>query len=324
MEHLSFRAMGCAMRATLAVAAADGPAALERVPGWFAEWEAHLSRFREDSELVRLNAAAGHPMRVSTVFWDVLEAALASAKWTDGLATPTLLDAVERAGYDRSFEALVADGRIQGRGEAAPRGVAAKLRHQWLGAGVATPPDWRDISTDAATRTVRLPAGMRLDFGGTAKGWAADEAARRLAVQGPALVDAGGDIAVSGPRAGGERWPVAVASPFQPDHHLAVLWLGRGGVATSGRDFRRWQRGGQWQHHIIDPRTGEPAATDVQSATVVARSAGLAEAAAKTALILGSRRGLAWIEAHPPLAALVVTEDGEVHTSRRLAAYLGG
>lgn len=322
MHHLSFRAMGCAMRATLAMPASDAPGALEPVPGWFAEWEAHLSRFRQDSELARLNAAAGHPVRVSIVLWEVLEAALASAKWTDGLATPTLLDAVERAGYDRSFETLMVEETVV-RGAETSTGAAPGGR-RWLGWGRSTTPDWRAIRRDAATRTVTLPAGLRLDFGGTAKGWAADEAVRRLAVHGPALVDAGGDIASSGPRAGGERWPVAVASPFQPDQHLALLWLGRGGVATSGRDHRRWQRAGRWQHHIIDPRSGEPASTDVLSATVVARSARMAEAAAKTALILGSRKGLAWIEAHPPLAALLVTDDGEVHTSRRLATYLGG
>jgi thiamine biosynthesis lipoprotein len=323
MEHLSFSAMGCAMRASLAASTPSGPAALEPVPGWFAEWEAHLSRFRPDSELNRLNASAGQPTAVSPVLWDVLAAALAAARWTDGLATPTVLGAVERAGYDRSFATLLVDGSSSCRRVEAPR-AATPGRRRWLGTGTHAAADWRDVRTDVATRTVTLPAGLRLDFGGTAKGWAADEAVRRLAARGPALVDAGGDIAVGGPRAGGVHWTVAVANPFVPHQHLAVLRLSNGGVATSGRDYRRWRRAGRWQHHIIDPRSGEPAVTDVLSATVVARSAREAEAAAKTALILGRRKGLAWVEAHPPLAALLVTEDGEVHTSRRLATYRGG
>jgi thiamine biosynthesis lipoprotein len=176
---------------------------------------------------------------------------------------------------------------------------------------------------DAAMRSVALPAAVRLDLGGIAKGWAADQAVRRLAAHGPALVDAGGDIAVSGPRAGGLRWPVAVASPFAPERHLAVLWLAGGGVATSGKDLRRWRRDGEWRHHIIDPRTGRPAVTDVLTATVIANSARAAEAAAKTAFILGRRKGMAWIEARSALAAVLVTDDGEVHTSWRLGKYLG-
>lgn len=185
------------------------------------------------------------------------------------------------------------------------------------------PADWRAIRMDPAGRRVTLPRGVRLDLGGIAKGWAADKAVRRLAAHGPALVDAGGDIAVSGPPSAQGRWPIAVADPFAPDAHLAVLWLDRGGIATSGRDFRRWQKDGEWRHHIIDARTGEPAATDVLSATVIAGTARTAEAAAKVALILGARAGLAWIEAHPPLAGLLVGENGEVHTSRRLDIYLG-
>jgi thiamine biosynthesis lipoprotein len=326
MDLLDFRAMGSPMRAAVETAAPNGQAGLAAVPGWFAEWEAQLSRFRPDSELSLLNAAAGRPVTVGPVLWAVVQAALAAAEWTNGLVTPTVLAAVERAGYDRSFEALPVDA---GSTEPAPLGrglrrAATDLRNRWRAAGVAGTPNWRAIRTDEASHCVTLPPGIRLDAGGIAKGWAADEAVRRLAEYGPALVDAGGDIAVSGPRTGGERWPVAVACPFAPDRHLARMWLAGGGVATSGRDVHRWRRDGQWRHHIIDPRTGQPAVTDVQTATVVADSARGAEAAAKTALILGRRRGLAWIEAHPPLAALLVTDDGEVHASRRLAKYLGG
>lgn len=137
---------------------------------------------------------------------------------------------------------------------------------------------------------------MRLDLGGIAKGWAADIAAQRLAKAGPALIDAGGDIAVSGPMADGSPWPIAIANPFAPEDSLGLLLLVRGAVATSGRDYRRWTRGGVEQHHIIDPRTGQPAQTDVLSATIVAPDGPAAEMAAKVALILGSQAGLAWLD----------------------------
>ena len=344
-RHIDFRAMGSGMRAVLAGRAhlqshADdarrgGPGAdddaLAHVADWFAEWESHLSRFRGDSELARLNAAAGRRTAVSEVLWGVLQAALGAARATNGLVTPTLLDAVERAGYDRSFEQLGNGSTVAGRASdgPAPDGIIAVER---IG-GRARPAStvradgqagWRAIRTVDADRTVTLPAGVRLDLGGIAKGWAADEAARRLAVHGPALVDAGGDIAVSGPLPDGGRWPIAVGDPRAPDAHLTVLWLAGGGVATSGTDVKRWQRNGDWQHHIIDPRTGAPAVTDVLSATVVARSTRVAETAAKAVLLLGRRAGMAWIERQPALAGILVGSDGEVHASRRLACHLGG
>jgi thiamine biosynthesis lipoprotein len=163
---------------------------------------------------------------------------------------------------------------------------------------------------------------VRLDLGGVAKGWAADQAARRLAEAGPALVDAGGDISVSGPMADGLPWPIAIANPFAPDQSLGLALLARGAVATSGRDYRRWMRGGLEQHHIIDPRSGQPAQTDILSATIVAPDGPLAEMAAKVALILGSRAGLAWLDARPTLAGLLVLEDGRILRSRRMDAYL--
>jgi thiamine biosynthesis lipoprotein len=155
-----------------------------------------------------------------------------------------------------------------------------------------------------------------------AKGWAADQAARRLSGFGPALVDAGGDIAVSGPRTGAAPWTIGVANPFFPDDELETLLLAGGaGVATSGRDYRRWQRNGQWYHHILDPRTGRPAETDVLTATVVAPTAAQAEVAAKVVLILGRQQGLAWLAARPALAACLVLQDGRLLRTDSLAAY---
>ena len=126
-----------------------------------------------------------------------------------------------------------------------------------------------------------------------------------------------------------QRWPVGVLPPVgssrleDGDEPLEIFLIGRHGVATSGRDFRRWRRGREWVHHIIDPRTCAPARTNVLTATVIARTAAEGEAAAKAALILGGRQGLAFIEARAHLAALLILEDGRVLRSRRLSAFTG-
>jgi Membrane-associated lipoprotein involved in thiamine biosynthesis len=299
MQSITFRAMGCQMHAFLDSETDDATALIQSVPRWFAEWERILSRFRTDSELSALNRQAGKGwVRVSPTLWEVVNDALVAARMSDGLVTPTVLPVMEMVGYDRDF-AQVKNGEL-------------------VAAPVAAPPpgDWRALRLDPARRAVMLPPGMRLDLGGIAKGWAAERAARRLARYGPALVDAGGDIAVRGARVGGEPWVVGVDDPLRPGEHLAILLLTGGGVATSGRDVRRWRQGNVERHHIIDPRTGAPAQTDILAATVVAPSLHEAEVAAKVVMILGRRAGMLWLNARPSLAGLLVTATKDtLHTS---------
>lgn len=269
------------------------PRILRDVPAWFEEWEQSLSRFRSDSELCQLNIRDGQSIPVSRTLWDVYQASVEACLITDGLVSPLVLDALLHAGYDQSFERMSAGApRFSLDDEAAPVSLA-------------------DITTDVAACSICLPKGARLDFGGVAKGWAAHQAMERLKAAGPALVDAGGDIAVSGPRSNGEPWPIGVADPFHPDQHLEIIYLERGGVATSGKDYRHWTRGGIQQHHIIDPRTGLPAETDVLAATVIAPTVMEAEAIAKAVMISGSRAGLMRLEGDASLAGLLVLENGE-------------
>jgi thiamine biosynthesis lipoprotein len=309
LQH-SFRAMGCEMTALLDPTkrrAGEGAALIAQVPHWFAAWERRLSRFQPQSELSRLNRRGGRRARVSPTLWRALRTALRAARASGGLVVPVLLEQIERAGYDRSFE-LGLDVEDAPRPSAhAPRGRRG---------------EWRRIACDRRGRRVRLPRGAMLDLGGTAKGWAADVAASRLGQCGPALIDAGGAIAMSAPPAGQSTWPVGVADPRRPGALLAVLNVPRGGVATSGRDYRRWRRGGAWQHHILDPRTGRPAETDVIAATAVAPTARRADVAAKVALILGSRDGTAWLDERPGLAGLLVLDGGEVRLSRGMRRYV--
>jgi thiamine biosynthesis lipoprotein len=304
MKRIEFRAMGSRMLALLDSSAGQADESLVRLPAWFEEWEQALSRFRPDSELSRLNRSGGRPVRVSKTLWEVFHAAREAGLKTGGLVTPTVLDALLKAGYDRSFEMLSPE-----------QAAYAETIHAPLDPAAA-------IGWDASTRSLTLPVSVQIDFGGVAKGWAAHSAMERLARYGPALVDAGGDIAISGPRPAGDAWPIGINNPFESGVNFDTLRLGRCGVATSGKDYHRWLRDGNLYHHIIDPRSGAPAATDILAVTVVAPTVLDAEAAAKAVFILGSRAGLEWLEADPDLAGVLVLDDGGFLYSRRLSAYL--
>lgn len=303
MNHsIEFRAMGC--KITAIVESDHSPELLQQVPVWFEEWEACLSRFRPNSELSQLNRAAGCPVHVSETLWQVFEVALQAEQESHGLVTPTVLQSLLAAGYDRSFETL-------------PR-----ERESALGGWAPTVGTLAEVSWDAATRSLCLPVDVQLDFGGVAKGWAADQAAKRLASCGAALVCAGGDISICGELPAGERWPVGVDDPFHPGESLHVLMLRSAGVATSGTDYRRWKQGGQWNHHIIDPRTGLPAQTDILAATVIAETAVQAEVAAKVTLLLGSHQAADWFEENPQLAGLLVLDNGDQFFTKNMESFL--
>ncbi len=310
LHRLKFRAMGCEMLAV--VDRETAPVKLSQVPEWFEEWEQSLSRFRYDSELTRLNQTCGQPVRVSEILWDVFLTASKAERMTNGLVTPTLLDAIIEAGYDRPFDELP-DRLDQIQPDpAAPISDSVLTTSQPLTA----------ISCNDSSRTITLPIGMGLDFGGVAKGWAAHRAMQRLQAEGPALIDAGGDIAISGPRADGDPWQIGIADPFHAGENIEVLYLNACGVATSGKDRRRWMHDGIFQHHIIDPLTGHPAESDLLTVTVIAPDVMQAEAAAKAAFILGSRAGLEWIEARPEFTGVFVLDNGEMLYSENADEYL--
>lgn len=291
LQKLEFRAMGCEMLVVLDCS--EPISELVQVRIWFEHWENIFSRFRLDSELSRVNSSTGAPIQVSPEFAEVLELMLSAEQQSNGLITPVLLDALAEAGYDRSFELLAP---TWGQPESDPCQVQHGLSQ---------------IEWDPTTQTLSLPQGVHLDFGGIVKGWAAYKTVNRLKKYGPVLMDAAGDIAISGRRSKGECWPVGVADPFHPPDNLELLKLDTCGVATSGKDRRRWQRNGNWYHHIIDPRTNLPAETSVLTATVIAPTSVQAEWAAKTSLLLGSQAGLEWLNANPELAGILVLENGQ-------------
>lgn len=302
MRHIDFRAMNCEMSVVLDTDNTAFDVLLQQVPTWFEAWEQTFSRFRSDSELSQLNASTGQWFKVSEDLWTVVDMAVRTARTHEGLITPTVLDALMSAGYDQSFDQM---GQVT-------KPVRAVNR---VG-GISALDALAGIECDAQARTVFLPKGVRLDLGGFVKGWCADEVVQRLAISlpqnTPALMDAGGDIAISGAMADGGAWPIGIADPFDAEHDLAQVMVKRCGVATSGRDYRKWTQDGMARHHIIDPRAGNSAQTDVLSASVIATTAQQAELASKMLLILGAQAGMAWINAQNDYGVCVVLDDGEI------------
>lgn len=296
LHQIHWRAMNTEVGIWLWQSAPRAAAQLQQATRRFAVIEAELSRFRPDSGLSRLNGAAGSgPQPVSPLLWDVLSAALKAAQRSGGLFDPTLLHALRRAGYDRSFEQL-----------SSPSPAAASPPHDW---------GYQRVRLDPQARTVELPAGLGLDLGGIGKGWAVDDVAQALAVYGPVLVDAGGDMRAVG--APGEPWPVAVQDPFDDRRDLLTLALTAGAAATSSIGGRRWTSSGRNMHHLLDPRTGQPSASDLHTVTVLAPTAVSAETAAKATLILGSRQGRAYLAQHG-LTGLLIGRDGRQQVIGRL------
>ncbi len=294
MSRHVFAAMGTTV--TVLAAAEHGSHASEVVRALFDEWERTLSRFLPESELSRLNARAGTAVEVSPLLWDVLTTALQAARATDGRYDPTLQRQMLWIGYDRTF----ADIDKAGRGTTRPVGQAR------------TGGDWRLIQLDQAHRRVTLLEGAGLDFGGIAKGMAVDAALGQLHALNltPALVNAGGDLAVMGQPPGQPDWPIAVPGR---DRHWAIP-LRNGAIATSTVTRRNWRQGDTARHHLIDPTTGEPARSDILSATVVAPYCRQAEVGAKAALLLGAEAGVRFLETHG-LAGLLIPTTGDYLTA---------
>lgn len=258
------------------------------------------SRFRPDSELVRLNAGAGRRVGIGPLLFDALALALDAARLTDGDVDPTLGRALELAGYDRDWS-LLAPPREE---EPAPAAPTLTLR---VRAG------WRTVELDPAMRTVRVPAGISLDLGATAKAWAADRAAAAAhAASGcGVLVSVGGDIATAGD-APAEGWRVRVTDDHRSDATAPgqTISIRSGGLATSSTAVRRWSHAGRTMHHIIDPATGVPARSCWRTVSVAAADCAQANIAT-TAALVRSGAALAWLE-RLGLPARLQDDDGHV------------
>lgn len=252
------------------------------------------SRFRADSDLSRANRRPGRPVPASPVLVGALRVALEAAEQTGGLVDPTLGAVLEAAGYDRTFALVPSDD---------PTPAALPVP-----AGA-----WRQVGVTSGTVTV--PRGAALDLGATGKAFAADLVALTVAVEcrAPVLVSVGGDVRVVDPEGDAPDYPVVVG------HSVADLAAGGertrvtlrdGGIATSSTSARRWRRGGRQWHHVVDPRTGHPAAGPLRTVTALGHTATAANTASTAAIVLGEA-AWGWLVEHD-VAARLVDDEGRV------------
>jgi len=286
----TFRAMGTGVL-VIAPAMADPRMradALSRIRSVFSTEERRFSRFRGDSELSSVNAAAGRWTTISPGFELLVRFTLDQAQRTGGLFDPAALDAVVAAGYDRDFDEVLAGAR-----------------------GALHPPRqcgrWAEI--EVRPGALRLPAGVGLDLGGVAKGWTVDMAVDAALQAGLpwAFVSAGGDLRIAGNTPGID---VAIEDPADADSEVVRVRLSQGALASSSITKRAW---GPGLHHVIDPRTGIPSDVRTLQATVWAPTCAEAEVLATWALLTGP-------SALATINGAIATDDGELRTNFAMEA----
>jgi thiamine biosynthesis lipoprotein len=223
---------------------------------------------------------------------EALAAALHARVQTEGRFDPTILPALVAAGYDRTF---------------------AQLEHR----APDTAAGWRPAARfeiDSETGRACVEPGAALDLGGIGKGFSAQRALAAMRAEWTelpgALADLGGDIVVLGDAPEGGTWRVAIEDPRGQGSSLGTVRLPSGGIATSGRDRRRFGPDRRL-HHLIHPDTGEPAEGGPLAVTVVAPGAAEAEAHATALAITANEEIPAYLDERPWLAAVVVPDESE-------------
>jgi thiamine biosynthesis lipoprotein len=263
------------------------------------------SRFDPDSEVSRMNAAAGETVTVTTETFALVEKAVLAWQMTDGRFDPTMAHRIVDLGYDRSFETINSLDMAD-----TVRAASGAVEDRSAGCG--------DILLSRYDCTVRLPPGLGFDPGGIGKGLAADIVSKAAIDNGAwgVLVNLGGDLRVRGTPPSGDAWMVTITEPTVANHPLATIALTDGGLATSTTRKRRWRMACVENHHLLDPVTGLPADTDVDLVSAVAGDAWWAEAAATALIVPGESGSLT----PPGCAAIRVHRDG---TTERLADFEG-
>jgi FAD:protein FMN transferase len=254
------------------------------------------SRFRPGSEISRAHLAGGYPVVISPLLADVIGVALDVAAMTGGAVDPTVGSSMVALGYDRDFDAIPA---TSGSVPARPRPARG----------------WKCIELDTENRLLRVPAGVLVDLGATAKAFAADRSAAVIAeaTGSGVLVNLGGDISVAGPSPA-DGWPIGLAleCTTSPRDTEVVVAIRSGGLASSGTGVRTWRRSGRRVHHIVNPKTGDSAVTCWQLVSAAAPTC-VAANAASTAAIVWSDEAPARLS-HMGFPCRLVGNDGSVMT----------
>jgi thiamine biosynthesis lipoprotein len=276
----------------------SGEAAIEAVFADMRRIDVLMSTYKPDSEISRVNAMAfARPVPVSRELFDLIATSLDYSRLSKGVFDITYAS----VGYLYDYR------RHQRPDDAAILKALPGI-------------DYRNLLLDRERLTIRFEhAGMRIDLGGIAKGYAVDRGIEILlkAGFGRAMVNAGGDTRVVGDRFG-KPWVVGIRHPDDKDKVVLRLPLTDAAFSTSGDYERFFDEGGVRYHHIIDPRTGKSPHA-VRSATIIASTATRTDGLSKTVFILGPKAGIEFIDGLPDADAIVVAADGKVSYSKGLA-----
>lgn len=272
---------------------ADASASVARAFDWFREVEARCSRFDETSELSMLSTKVGEPVAVSDLVFEALRFATHLAELSGGAFDPVVGGAMASLGFNRHYLTGETIKTIKGTVPGVERTVPAAEGQSPVA------PTWRDIVLDERARTVTLQRPMQLDLGSVAKGLAIDLAARELEAVRDFSIDAGGDLYLGGKNDEGLDWSVGIRHPRKDHTVIELLRVSGKAVCTSG-DYERGR-------HLLDPSSGSPASA-VASATVIAPTAMLADAASTAAFVMGPDRGIAFCR-RIGVAAILYTPD---------------
>jgi len=270
IETLEFRAMNTPLQLV-----ADGREAVEGMyvtRHFIEDCEQRFSRFIKASELSELNRSAGNWVVVSDDLFEMIKLSLRYYAESNGVFDPSILPDLKLAGYDKSMD----DIRLKGAG-VKPTGSVPASR-----------PALNEVELDEANKRIHLPQGLEIDLGGIAKGWIVDKAAKLLHLYADVCgVNAGGDMLLIGSPLDGKGWDVDIENPRDPTRNLTQLNIQHGAVATSSIMKRSWKQDGVFKHHIINPRTGQPAKGKYLSVTVICDDIIRADVFAKTILLVG-------------------------------------
>ncbi|MCB0119575.1 MAG: FAD:protein FMN transferase [Anaerolineales bacterium] len=295
METYKFRAMNSDI--TFAAVGEGAEVGFKAAQYYMQFAEQRFSRFIEDSELSRMNRSAGKWFKVSPEMMSLLQTALECHEQTEGMFDPAILPDLRHAGYTSSFDVIR---------------LGADLEPVRSSQSRSKP--FSTIQLNVEEGNVLLPVEMQIDLGGIAKGWIAEQTARVLADYSPVCaVNAGGDMFLVGHPLGG--WEVQMEDPRDPSQDLMTLIVEDGAVVTSSIAKRVWKQGDKQRHHLIDPRSGEPAETPWLSVTCFAETAAKAETFAKSVLIGGPDYAERMLLKFPELNFLAVNQEGQIWSS---------
>jgi thiamine biosynthesis lipoprotein len=258
-----------------------------------------LSTWIPTSELSRVNASAGVlPVHVSPETLTVVHRAVQVAEMTDG-------------GFNIAIGPVVDAWNVT-EGQRIPTESELAVLRPLV--------DLQAVHVDMRAQTIYLEkTGMRIDVGGIGKGYAADQAVMAMKKAGASagVVALSGDIKTFGQLPGGRKFPVGVQHPRKEGAVLAFIDLEDEAISTAGDYERFFERDGVRYHHILDPKTLQPARR-CQSVTVVAPEGIWADGLDTGIFVMGAESGMRLVEALPDVEAVIVDHEGLVHVSSGL------